>query len=552
MPYYVARIEGMTCEHCETSVRKALDAIGVSVTDISFHRGTARLTAPSPVDIDTVRRAIESAGYRLVELTEERPDTAPGPFVHASRDVSYDLAIIGSGSAAFSAAIRARELGARVLMIESHTLGGTCVNVGCVPSKFFLRVAEVYYLARMHPYDGVPHATGPVIWSVVRTQKDDLIRQLRKEKYADLVQEYGWEVLHGRARFRDAETLEVNGTTVRAGAYLIATGASPWIPPIPGLQEAGYLTSTTLMERDALPRRIAVIGGNAIGLEMGQMLTRLGVEVTLIEILPRIAPFEEPEIGERLTEVLTAEGMRIWTASEVRRVEVRSEGKTLTVARGPEQREEVLIVDAILVATGRRPNTAGLGLEHAGIETDARGAVQVDATLRTTNPRVWAAGDVTGHPQFVYVAAYEGRIAAENALTDANHHVDLQVVPRITFTSPTIASVGLTEEAARQQGLDVESRVLPLDVVARALVDRQTHGLFKMVAETPTGRILGVHILADHAGDVIYAAQLAVQYGLRVDDLVQTLAPYLTMAEGLRLVAQAFTVDVRKMSCCAG
>ncbi|GBC85476.1 Mercuric reductase [bacterium HR11] len=550
------RIEGMTCEHCEVSVRRALESAGARNVQADFRRGEAVFEAEETADPERWREAIRKAGYRPGELSllgrvgsveavsQERP-------VHGrTRRDAYDLVIVGSGSAAFAAAIRARDLGARVLMVEAGTLGGTCVNVGCVPSKFLLRAAEVYHLARHHGYAGIPTQAGPVDWRALVAQKDELVRALRKEKYADLVELYGWELVQGRAQFVDAETLAVDGRTVRASAYIVATGASPAVPPIEGLVEAGYLTSTTAMELEALPTSLAVIGANAIGLEMGQLFARLGVRVTLIEIMPRIAPFEEPEVSEALAAALQEEGIEVLTAAQVRRVERTPVGKRLWVQVGGELRS--LEVADVLVATGRRPNTEGLGLDQAGVKTDRRGAIVVDEFMQTTNPRVWAAGDCTGSPQFVYVAAYEGTVAAENALGSDRRRVDLSVVPRITFTTPTVAAVGLTEAQARAQGYEVRTTVMPVAVLARAWVNRDTRGLFKLVADAATDRLLGVHVVADNAGEVIYAAQLALQAGLRVGDLAATLAPYLTMAEGLRLAAQSFGRDVARMSCCAG
>jgi len=551
------RVEGMTCEHCEVAVRRALAGVGAQNVRVDFRQGEAVFEAEETADPERWREAVRKAGYRPGDLSllgrvgtvEAGPQERPGRVGTQGRD-AYDLVIVGSGSAAFAAAIRARDLGARVLMVESGTLGGTCVNVGCVPSKFLLRAAEVYHLARHHGYAGISTHVGPVDWPALVAQKAELVRALRKEKYADLVELYGWDLVQGRARFIDGETLAVDGRTVRASAYIVATGASPAVPPVEGLAEAGYLTSTTAMELEALPASLAVIGANAIGLEMGQLFARLGVRVTLIEILPRVAPFEEPEVSEAIAAAFRAEGIEILTGAQVRRVERTPAGKRLWVQVDGELRS--LEVADVLVATGRRPNTDGLGLDRAGIQTDRRGAIVVDEFLQTTNPRVWAAGDCTGAPQFVYVAAYEGAVAAENALDGNRRRVDLSVVPRVTFTSPALAAVGWTEAQAREQGYTVRTTVMPVSVLARAWVNRDTRGLFKLVADAATDRLLGVHVVADNAGEVIYAAQLALQAGLRVSDLARTLAPYLTMAEGLRLAAQSFDRDVARMSCCAG
>ncbi|MBI3970225.1 MAG: mercury(II) reductase [Chloroflexi bacterium] len=558
-------VEGMTCESCNRHVERALAASGARDVHADYRNGEAVFTVDRGTAVAPLAQGVAAVGYRpgTVEVLSDGPAGAPAeapvdvrlpapqrPRVAKGADDGYDLAIIGSGSAAFAAAIKARDAGARVVMVERGTLGGTCVNTGCVPSKALLRAAEAYWQTQHHRFAGFQAQVGPVDLRKLVAQKRELVDALRKEKYQDLIGVYGWEVRQGTATFADATTLHVDGATLQANAYLIATGASAAVPPIPGLAEAGYLTSTTALQLEAVPDSLAVIGANAIGLELGQLYRHLGSRVTLFEVLPRIAPFEEPEIGETLAEALQEEGMEVVPAAQIRRVGGGAEDKKQIVATvgGCERTWEVA---EILVATGRRPNTKDLGLERAGIETDRRGAIVVDETLRTTNLRVWAAGDVTPAPQFVYVAAYEGALAAENSLNGADRRVDLRAVPRVTFTSPQIAAVGLTEAQAREQGHEVKVSVLPLHAVPRALVNRETHGLFKLVADAQTDRLLGAHILADNAGDVIHAATLALKFGLTIADLVGTFAPYLTMAEGLKLAAQTFDKDVAVLSCCA-
>ena len=539
------RIGGMSCVDCERRVARALAAAGARVVKVSWPRGETIIGVPAEdFDFDRLTAAVAAAGYEpgpIEPLAAAEPGCPP-----PMSDAEYDLAIIGSGSAAFAAAIRAVELGARVLMVERATLGGTCVNVGCVPSKALLRAAEVFYEARRHPFAGVYTRAEGVNPAEVVAQKDELIGELRKEKYADLVDFYGWELVYGEARFEDPDTINVNGRRVRARAYLIATGASPAVPPIPGLSEGGYLTYVEALELKEVPDRLAIIGANAVGLELGQYFQMLGSGVTFFELMPRIAPFEEPEVSAALAEAFKARGFEILTDARVERVE----GRRIHARVGNE--ELVREFDRVLVATGRRPNTQGLGLEAAGVEVDGRGAVLVDEYLRTTNARVWAAGDVTGGPQFVYVAAYEGKVAAENVLAEAGRKVELEAVPRVTFTDPQVAAVGLKEAEARQMGYDVQVGILPAKEVVRARVNRKADGLFKLVADGRTGRLLGAHIVAEQAGEAIYAATLGVKAGLTVEDLVNSFAPYLTMSEGLRLAALAFSRDVARLSCCAG
>lgn len=542
----VLEVAGMSCTSCEHHVTTALSQAGALGVHVDWRLGTARFRWPAGVAESALRQAVTDAGYQPGALRQDEPTrTAPV----GGNDVDYDLLVLGAGSAAFAAAIKGSEAGYRVALVEAGTLGGTCVNIGCVPSKALLRAGELYWSAAHHPFAGVATAAGEVQLADLVSQKDELVDLLRQEKYAKLVDAYGFEVLPGRARFLDAEAVDVDGRPIRAGAVLIATGASPTAPPIPGLAAAGYLTSTTALDLKDLPPRLGVIGANAIGLELGQFFLHLGSHVTFFDVADRIAPFEEPEVSEALTGVLRSQGALVYAPAQIRSVE-RS-GDVRRVRAMVDGAEVAVDCDELLVATGRRPNTADLGLDAAGVRVDARGAVVVDEELRTANPRVWAAGDVTAAAQFVYVSAYEGALVADNALLGTSRRVDLTGLPRVTFTAPQVASAGLTEAQAREAGYAVRTSVLPLDAVPRALVNRDTSGLIKLVADATTDRLLGASVLADAGGEVIQSAVLAIKYGITTTQLASTFHPYLTMVEGIKLAAQTFTRDVAKLSCCA-
>lgn len=538
-------VEGMTCDDCARHVTTAVQGAGADAVSVAWRDGEARFSWPETVPEAELRAAVADAGYRPGSLQV----VGRAPAERGSSGADFDLIVFGAGSAAFAAAINATEAGYRVALVEEGTLGGTCVNVGCVPSKALLRAGELAWAAGHHPFAGLSTFSGPVDLAALVAQKDDLVGELRQKKYADLVDDYGFEVISGHGRFVSPDTLEVDGRRLVATSFLVATGASPAAPPIPGLAEAGYLTSTTALELKSLPRRLVVIGANAIGLELGQFFLHLGSEVTFLDIAERIAPFEEPEVSAALAEVLTAQGATIHTGAQLQAVS-RSDGHVdVRVRVGG--RDFDLVADEILVATGRRPNTDGLDLDAAGVKLDARGAIVVDDELRTTNPKVYAAGDVTGAPQFVYVSAYQGALAVDNALLGAGRKVDFTGLPRVTFTSPQVASAGLTEAQARDAGWEVTTSLLALDAVPRALVNHDTHGLVKLVADATSGRLLGATILAEGAGDVIQSAVLAIRHGITTDELATTFHPYLTMAEGLKLAAQTFSRDVAKLSCCA-
>ena len=454
----------------------------------------------------------------------------------------YDLAIIGSGGAAFAAAIRASTVGATAAVIERGEIGGTCVNVGCVPSKTLLAAAGAFHQASSHPFHGVPTATGTAELRALVAQKDELVAGLRKSKYVDLAPAYGFEVVAGQASFADRDTIRVNGRAVQARAYLVATGAEPAVPDIDGLIEAGYLTSTTAMELDEVPRRLVTIGGGFVGMEQGQLFSRLGAEVTIVG---RLAPHAEPEMAAWIGSAFADEGIRV-VPERVTRVE--RDGDTTIVVTDRGARIET---DAILVAAGRTPRVADLDVAAAGLVLDERGFIAVDGEQRTSNPRVFAAGDVTGGPQFVYTAAAQGNVAAENALTDSHRTVDYVGLPSIVFTSPSLASAGMTEADALAAGHNCDCRVLELADVPRAIVNRDTRGAVKLVVDGDTRKVIGVHAVAEDAGELMLAATYAIKFGLTVEDMADTWAPYLTMSEALKLAAQSFRADIKKLSCCA-
>src|SRR5215472_13500974 len=362
--------------------------------------------------------------------TERRDAQARHRADREGASMRYDLAIVGSGGAAFAAAITARDAGASVVMIERGTIGGTCVNTGCVPSKALLAAAAARHGADDQRFPGIATQAAPVDTAALIGGKDQLVAEMRASKYTGLAADYGWEIIAGTARFAsgpDAPVLEVRLTdggaiSVEAGQYLVATGAAPWIPPIAGLEQAGYLTSATAMELTELPESLLVIGGNAVGLELAQLFARLGTRVTIAEALDRLAPFDEPAVSAAIEGAFDSEGIGILTAAIVLSVRGDSSAHLLAVKTAGGQERE-LAFGQVLVAAGRRPVTARLNLKAAGVTTGGRGEIVADESGRTSNPRIWAAGDVTGGPQFVYVvAAAQGRLAAANALRGTDPH----------------------------------------------------------------------------------------------------------------------------------
>lgn len=471
----------------------------------------------------------------------------------------FDLAIIGSGAGAFAAAIRATGLGKRVVMVERGTVGGTCVNTGCVPSKALLAAAEARHVALDSArFPGVTTSADPVDMPALNQGKAALVESMRSEKYVDLAADYGWTMIAGDASFagtQDAPLLRVaslDGTvrTIEAGHHLVATGSAAYVPSVPGLAEAGYLTSTTAMELDEVPDSLLVLGGGYVALEMAQLFSRLGSRVTML-VRSRLASQEEPEASKALAGVFADEGIRVVRRATVDSVERDEASGEVVASASVAEGKEVFRADRVLVATGRRPVTEGLNLDAVGVATGTTGEITVDTRLATSNPRIWAAGDVTGHREFVYVAAAHGTLAVDNAFTDTVTEVDYRQLPRVTFTNPALGSVGMTEKEVVAAGIHCECRVLPLEYVPRAVVNRDTRGFIKVVAELGTGRILGISAVAKEAGEIAAAGVYILEAGMTTAQVAAAWSPYLTMTEGIRIACKAFTTDPSKLSCCA-
>lgn len=466
------------------------------------------------------------------------------------RNGTYDLIVIGAGSAGFSASITASEQGAKVALVGFGTIGGTCVNIGCVPSKNLIRAAETIHQAKAASrFTGIKGKVEVDDWRAIIAQKDELVSTLRKGKYSDLLPSYeNITYFEGEARIAN-NGVELNGKLLRTDKIIVATGASPSLPNIKGIDAVSYLTSTTALDLKVLPKSLLVIGGGYIGCELAQMLSRMGAKVTIV-CRSRLLPQAEPEISKALTGYFGDEGIIVRGGLAYREIQKTDEGIELKIETNG--REETITAEKVLVTTGRQPNIEGLGLEEMGIELVQNGGIKVDSQLRTTNANVFAAGDVTGRDQFVYMAAYGAKLAANNALNGENLKYDASVMPSVVFTDPQVASVGLTEKDARLKGYEVETSILPLHHVPRALAAKDTRGLIKLVADAGTNRLLGAHILAPEGADSIQTAVLAIKHDLTVKDLAETIFPYLTTVEGLKLAAQTFKKDVAKLSCCAG
>lgn len=464
------------------------------------------------------------------------------------------IAIIGTGSGAFAAAIKAAEEGAKVTIIEGgEVIGGTCVNIGCVPSKIMIRGAHITHLQGHHQFSGLPLSEPKIDRAAMVRQQREWVSNLRYAKYESILEKNDNICLvRGMAKFKNATTLVVTSSDgseskvleVKADRILIAVGASPAIPNITGLNDTPYWTSTEALVAEELPTHLLVLGGSVIALELAQAFKHLGCKVTVIARSTLLSK-DDPEIGETTQKIFEDEGITVLTNCSPEKIDY--DGTQFTVSAN----NKTLQGDKLLVATGRRANTDNLGLEKTGLKTDTQGRIIIDDYMQTSVPSIYAAGDCTTQPQFVYVAAAAGTRAARN-MTGSHVAIDLSVLPAVVFTTPQVATVGLTESQAKQQNMIVESRSLALENIPRAIANFDTRGFIKLVAQKSTGRIIGCQIVALEAGEVIQTAALAIQNRMKIDELASQFFPYLTMVEGLKLCAQTFNKDINELSCCAG
>lgn len=551
------KIDGMTCPSCADGIEKQLNVLeGVKIR-VSHPEGIGILTVKGKTSLKSLIKKIKEKGYQVTELDNDTAVAGDSTPAAANNGRHLQIAIIGTGSGAFACAIKAVENGARVTLIERQPIiGGTCVNVGCVPSKIMIRAAHIAHLQQHHPFPGIARQKPVIDRKQLLSQQQARVEELRKAKYESILETNpNITLVKGNARFKDSKTLIVDQahgdkTEISADRFLIATGAASSIPPIPGLAGTPYWTSTEALEAEELPGHLLVIGSSIVALELAQAYLRLGSKVTLLA-RHSILYHEDPDIGAGLHKILEAEGMTLLTHTQAEAVSYKkglfSQGKfTLKTTTG-----QTLTGDRLLIATGRPPNTRDLALEQVGVEVDKSGAIIIDDHMRTSVEHIYAAGDCTSQPQFVYVAAAAGTRAAIN-MTGGDAAIDLSAMPAVMFTEPQMATVGLTEVEAQKQQIKTVSRTLTLENVPRALANFDTRGFVKLVMEEDSGRLLGAQILAPEAGEMIQTAVLAIHNKMTIEDLAGQLFPYLTMVEGIKLCAQTFKKDVKELSCCAG
>jgi len=475
-------------------------------------------------------------------MTDSCDDSSTTPTPH--------LLVIGGGSAAFSAAIEADSLGARITLVnDGLPMGGTCVNVGCVPSKFLLRAAETHSFPRRHDFEGI-RGESRLDYERVIGQKRDLVDELRPAKYENVLESLpGVEYREAEAHFLGPGRVAVDDEVLEPDRTLVATGAAPSSPPIEGLEEVDYLTNETAFELEDVPDSLAVVGGGYIGLECAQAFSRFGSEVTVLDhgdILPDVSN----EVSDTLAYYLREEGITVVQGADVRAIRPEAGGVELSVTVDEQVRS--LAAEAVLVAAGREPNSERLKPGEAGIEVDESGFVETDGALETTCAGVYAAGDVAGDPMYVYTAAREGEWAARNALSDERSEVSYEPLPWVVFTDPQVAGVGLNESKARERGWNAEATTLPLSEVPRAAAARDSRGFIRLIRDATSDRLLGARIVAPEGGELVMELAVALEAEMTVRRLTDLMHPYLTQSEGIRIAALTFDRDLEELSCCAG
>jgi pyruvate/2-oxoglutarate dehydrogenase complex dihydrolipoamide dehydrogenase (E3) component len=482
-------------------------------------------TGPAPAD---------EANRRL--LANVRPDDWENPVPRGR----YNLVVLGAGTAGLVAAAGAAGMGARVALVERHLMGGDCLNVGCVPSKAIIRSGHAAHALAEAPRFGIrlsgkTEVDFAAIMARMRAIRAEISPNDSARRFTD---HYGVDVFFGEARFTGRDRVEVAGRRLEFSKAVIATGAGPAVPPIPGLSEAGFLTNHTVFDLTEQPRRLAVIGGGPIGCELAQTFARLGTEVAVIEMMDQLLAREDADAAELLRTSMQRDGVEIRLSTRLRAVQTTETAKVLLLD-GPDG-ESRLAVDEIFVAVGRTPNIEGLDLDTAGVAFDEHGVV-VDDHLRTTNRRVYASGDVCLPAKFTHVADFASRAVLENALFPGPGKKFSKInLAWATYTDPEIAHVGLDDRRARERGLDVETITVPMSDVDRALAEGDTEGFFRIHVHPKKGTIHGATFVCRRAGDLISEVTTAMHAGLTLGDMAAVIHPYPTVADAVRRAADQF------------
>jgi len=463
----------------------------------------------------------------------------------------YDLIIIGGGAGAFAAGIKANELGKKTLIINGGLpVGGTCVNVGCVPSKILVQAGEVIHQAKHHGIPGIEIEVKHVDFKKVIEHELSMVEMFRQEKYQKVLKKLAQVTfLEGRASFTEEKEIEVSGNKYTAEKFVIATGSTANVPPIAGIHEVGYLTHIEALSLKDLPKEMVIIGAGPVGLELAQVYARFGTKVTMLQHSEHIFPHGESELMARLRKILEEEGITIHTKAEAESVRMRNGKKELTYK--VDGKEQLIVVDEILLASGKTANTADLNLGVVGVAVNDRKAIIVNEYFETNVPYVYAVGDVTNLPmRLETTAGHEGTLVIENIFVGAKSQIAYDEVPYAIFTDPGYASVGLTEEAQMKRDNVCACRTVPFTSIPKAGIIGRTEGVIKMGVDPKTGVIVGVHILAPNAADLIAEAMVLIKNKNTIDDVLNFLPVFPTLSEAIKYGALSFKKDLSQLSCC--
>lgn len=451
----------------------------------------------------------------------------------------FDIVIIGGGAGGLVVASGAAQLGARVALVEKERgLGGDCLYYGCVPTKTLVHSARMLSLIRRSAEFGLGRMTPPAeSFEGVMARMRGMVARIGEHDDPKRFEAIGIQVYFGEGRFVDPHTFEIAGRKIKGRRFVLATGARPSVPPIPGLAEAGFLTNVTALALKRRPETMAIVGGGAVGVEFAQIFHRLGVRVTLIERQEHLLPNEDREISEALETIFQKEGIALLSGAAVQ--EIRREGNQKVLLVAGKEGGQQITADEILVAVGRSPNVEGLNLDAAGVAYDRLG-VKVDAALRTTSRHIWACGDLVGPYQFTHMAEYQGGIVVANALFPLiRRKVDYRVVPWVTFTDPEVGRVGLTEGEAREKHGDIHVYRFPFKQVDRAIIEGEEAGFIKLIADRRL-RIVGAHLIGPIAGDLLHEYVLAMKANLKITALSTTIHVYPTLSQGVKKAADQY------------
>lgn len=542
-------ISGMTCDHCAAGIEKMLSQNkGVTEANVSYKNGSCECSFdPSKTSKEEIIQSInETKNYKVKSIDENEN--------RGSNRNHFDLIIIGGGSAAFSAAIKAESLGLSTLMVNGGLdFGGTCVNVGCVPSKNLIRAGETAYHATHSNFTGIIPKGVDIDFSQVIKDKKKLVSILQEKKYMDVVQDFeNLTLLNGWAEFKDQKTIVVNGKEeYSALKFIIATGATTNVPEIEGLNEIDYLTNVSLFDLEEKPESITIMGAGYIGLEIAMAYNRLGVKVRIIEFTDRVLRTQTSDISEVLETQMRKEGIEI--LPNFRAIKFEKKGvETIIHCKCPDGSfTQITEKGKVVIASGTKPNIQKLGLQNIGLELTKTEHILVNKKMETNLQNIYAVGDVINTPAFVYTAAFEGKIAVENAFSGGDKTADYSSLPWVVFTDPQVAGAGLDETQAEERKIPFEVSKLELKDVPRAIAANDTRGFIKLIRNTETDKLIGARVVTPEGGELIQQLSMAIKFGITVTELAEAFYPYLTLSEGIKIAAIGFGKDVSKLSCCA-